>query len=175
MLTAIVQFMLGMATLLFGRRLYWMFVALAGFLFGLLIGQQFFSSLPDIVRFLLALGVGVIMGVLAQVIQRPIAALGGFLALGSIALIFARTMGMTGHTGWLLFLAGGLIGVVLMMRFFDWALIINSAFAGAGTVIVSAVSLAPSLTGWIATMLLVALAMAGIVFQARDERGPAFG
>jgi hypothetical protein len=175
MFTAIVQFVLGMATLLFGRRLFWMFVALAGFLFGLLIGQQFFSPLPDIVRFLLALGVGVLMGVLAQVIQRPIAALGGFLALGSIVLILARIMGMTGNYGWFLFLVGGLIGAVLVLSFFDWALIINSAFAGAGAVIASAVILAPSLTGWIATMLLVALAVAGIVFQARDVRDPAFG
>lgn len=170
MLAAIVQILVGLVSLLFGRRLYWLFVALAGFLFGLVLGQVLFNGQPEIVTFFLALVIGAGMAALALFIQRPIVALGGFVALGSLGVLLANALGM-GGLGWVFFLVAGIIGAVLVFQFFDWALIINSSLSGAGAVAAGAVVLLPLLGGWVEALLVIALAVGGIYYQARELRG----
>jgi FtsH-binding integral membrane protein len=168
MIAAIVQLLVGFVTLLYGRRLFWLFIALAGFTIGLLLGENLFRDLPGIAEFFLALVVGGGMAILALFIQRPIAAVGGFLALGAFGLILARLLGASGNLLWIIFLISGIIGAILVFQFFDWALIINSAFSGASAVIAGLSALLPAVGGGIATLLLLVLAAGGIYFQSRE-------
>lgn len=170
MLAAIVQLLIGVVTLLYGRRLYWLFIALAGFTFGLLLGQQLFSAQPAIVTFFLALVIGAGLAALALFIQRPLIALGAFFGLGALAAVVAGGLGL-GNLSWVFFLVGGIIGAVLVFLYFDWALIINSSLSGAGAIVAGAAVLLPFLGGWVGGLITIALAVVGIGFQARDMRG----
>jgi hypothetical protein len=171
MLAALVQILVGLASLLFGRRLYWLFIGLAGFVFGLLLGGALFSGQPQILSFFLALVIGAGMAALALFIQRPLVALGAFFGLGALFVTIANAMGITGLLAALFFLVGGIIGAVLVFLFFDWALIINSSLSGAGAIAAGLATLMPFLGGLIGFLLLIALAVVGIGFQARDLRG----
>lgn len=171
MASAIAQLIIGLASLFFGRRIFWLFIALAGFMVGLLLGQQFFSGQPELARFLLAVIIGAVLAALALIIQRPIVAIGGFFALGTFGLLLATLLSVDSSLRWVFFLAGGIIGAILVFMLFDWALIINSAFSGASATVAGLGLFVPEIGGWIASLLLVVLAAAGIAFQARDLRG----
>jgi hypothetical protein len=68
----------------------------------------------------------------------------------------------TGSLPWGLFVLGGLVGALLMIVVFDWALIVLSSLSGA-SVIVQALALE-----WLpAMMIFVGLVTVGIVVQAR--------
>jgi hypothetical protein len=171
MLAAVVQILVGLASLLFGRRLYWLFIGLAGFLFGMLLGGIIFREQPQIVSFFLALVIGAGMAALALFIQRPLIALGAFFGLGALFVTVANALGITGPLSAIVFLVGGILGAVLVFLYFDWALIINSSLSGAGAIAAGLAALLPFLGGLIGFLLLIALAVVGIGFQARDLRG----
>ena len=63
---------------------------------------------------------------------------------------------------WAAFLVGGVVGAILMMSVFNWALIIFSSIGGAH-LILRAVPADPA----IASVILVALAVVGCLFQAK--------
>ena len=66
------------------------------------------------------------------------------------------------HLIWLPYFIGGLIGVLLMLNIFDWALIFISALAGAA-MIVQALSLSPG----IAAGMYLILVICGIIVQIK--------
>lgn len=169
MIASGIQLILGLATLFFGRRLYWLFIGLAGFLFGLALGQQLFSAQPEWVRLILALGLGAVLAGLALVIQRPLIAVGGFLGLGVVNVLILTRLGLNPDLIWLFFVVGGAIGAVLVLVLFDWALIMNSALSGAAAV-ASTSLLTPAIGGWRITILIIALAVMGMLFQSHDLR-----
>src|SRR5262245_61394763 len=79
---AIVMVVLGIIVLLFGRSLYWAFIAIAGFLLGMALANQWLADKPDWIRILAAVGGGVVGAVLGILIQRLAFAIGGFFAGG---------------------------------------------------------------------------------------------
>src|SRR5215475_9970085 len=149
----------GVALLLFGRRLYWVFVAGIGFLTGLEFAPEVLPGQPEWVILVAAL-VGARLAVMAQAFV--IGAI-GFVAGGGVALRFIRALGVAADTPtWIIVLIGGIVGVVLMLWLFHWALIVLSSLAGASLVVAG---VAPRLSHGPAFFLVIAVAIVGIIVQ----------
>jgi len=158
----IISALLGLALLFFGRRLFWLFVAALGFAIGLQLAPHLSQNPPLWLSLLLSLGLGLAGVLLALLLQKLAIAIAGFLAGGSIAVALAAAfLTDSAHYSAITFVIGGIIGALLLVALFDWALIIFSAIEGA-RLITGSVHL-PS-TG--TTILLIALAVVGIMVQA---------
>lgn len=79
-------------------------------------------------------------------------------------MLYTATLGL-GHNswGWIAFVLGGILGTVLLLGVFDWALIALSALMGAA-VIAQNVPLDPGLS----SLVFLVLMAIGIVIQARQ-------
>lgn len=149
----------GLAMLLLGRRLFWLFVGVVGFIAGLQVAQFFF----DPGHFWLLWAVGLVCGLvgvlLALFVQHLAVAIGGFLAGGTLAL---RLMAMLGHdAGLLIPLIGGILGAVALYLLFDWVLIVLSSVVGAALMIEAVGRAFPFVQ-----VLFMVLVAVGIVFQS---------
>jgi hypothetical protein len=163
--TAIVQLVLGAAALLFGRRLIWLFVGVVGFLIGLELGPQLFGGQSELVIIVLSIVLGIAGAVLALIIPRAGFAVFGFLAGGSILMSIGSQFGINlGDAQWILFIIGGIIGLILSLAVFDIALVVLSSLVGAN-MIVSGLRYFITLDGALTGILMLALVVVGIVVQ----------
>ena len=170
MLAAILQILFSIVPLLFGRRLFWVFVAVAGFLVGFALAGLLVSGQSELVHLLVGIIVGLIGGLLAAYFTKPMAAVGGFLGLSSAALLLAAPLGLTGAGRWILFFVAGIIGALIVFALFDWALIINSSMSGAAGIVAGLAGLFGGLPSLIHLLLVIVLLVVGIVYQAREMR-----
>ena len=170
MLSSILQIIFPIAPLLFGRRLFWVFVAVAGFLVGLALSGLLISGQSQFVHILVGIIVGLVGGLLAVYLTKPMAAVGGFLAWGGAALLLANPLGIEGAGRWIVFFVAGLIGALLVFLLFDWALIISSGLSGATGIAAGLSGLFGSLPQLVYLVIVVALLAVGIVYQAREMR-----
>jgi hypothetical protein len=152
---------LGLILLVFGRKLFWLFVAIAGFLFGLQFGGLLFPDYPQWIRLLVALGAGFLGALLAVLVQRVAFALAGFYGGAYLAFIAAQSFGAIG-VSIPLFIVGGVVGAIIAALITDWAIIVISSLVGAGAVVQALVLGKP-----ISIMVFLVLATAGILVQAR--------
>ena len=160
--TTIVNFLIGLAVLLFGRKLFWLFVAVAGFILGATITPSLLPGQPDWVVLLIALGLGIVGAILAVVVQQIAVAIAGFIFGGYALLAILAAIGVdSGQWYWLIFIVGGIIGAVLVLALFDPALIGLSAFVGAN-LLTTLFNPTPPLN----LVLFVVLFIVGVVFQA---------
>src|SRR6476661_9326781 len=81
----IIGVIIGAAILLFGRKLFWLFVAALGFAVGLEIAVYFMKDPPQWMLLLVGLGCGVVGALLAILVQKIAVAVAGFIAGGRIA------------------------------------------------------------------------------------------
>jgi hypothetical protein len=159
---AITSLVTGIVLLIFGRRLFWLFVGVAGFMIGMDIAERFFSG-SDTTKLLIALVIGIIGALLAVLFYRVAVAVAGFAVGGHL------TMRLIDHllvhpgqsTAWILCVIGGIIGAVLVLLFLDWALIVLSSFAGA-SLVVHAIMLKQSNLA----LIFILLALLGILIQS---------
>src|SRR5207248_7804255 len=129
-----VTVVLGIVVLLFGRTLYWAFIAIAGFLAGMALADQWLGDKEQWIRILAAVGAGVIGAVLGIFIQRLAFAIGGFFAGGYLAIAIATQMHAPGDANiWMI--AGGVLGAIVAALVMDWAIIVLSALAGATAIL----------------------------------------
>lgn len=162
----------GVVSLLFGRPLFWFFVALAGFLGGVSLGPTLFPQAEPLVTVIVGLVIGIVLAILAVFAQRIIIAIVGFLGIGAglVGLVNILTTIPSGSPlYWLVFVVGGIIGVVLASITFDWALIILSSLSGAIALTQVVQQLLP-LPGVLTAMVFIGFALVGIAFQARQYR-----
>jgi len=158
----VISVLLGAALLLFGRKLFWLFVAALGFAIGLQLAPHLSQNPPVWLSLLLSLGLGLAGILLALLLQKLAIALGGFLAGGSIAVALAAAfLTNSAHYSAITFVIGGIIGALLLVALFDWALIVFSAIEGA-RLITGSLHLPNTGT----TIILVVLALFGIIAQA---------
>jgi hypothetical protein len=157
----ILAIVLGLVLLVLGRRLFWLFVAVVGFLLGVEFAGVLLADHPKWVVLLVGLGTGLLGALLAVLAERVAFALGGFYAGAYLALLAAHTF-WGGDAGLLWFLVGGVIGAVFAALIMDWALIVLSCLVGAGAII-GAVGLGQA-TGALA---FVVLTIAGIIVQGK--------
>ena len=162
----ILSVLIGAIILFFGRKLFWLCVAAVGFAAGIELAPHLMHEPTPILQLSVAVVFGFIGALLALFLQKVAIAVAGFLAGGKLAMALvgafiaegARYPGIT-------FIVGGIIGAILLLALFDWALIVMSALVGAH-LISHTIVLPP--TG--ATLLFVGLAAIGIVVQAAAFR-----
>ena len=163
---AIVGVLIGIVILFFGRKLFWLCVAAVGFAVGVEIAPQLVNEPSSVLALLVALAFGVLGALLALFLQKIAIAVLGFLAGGKLAsAIAAAFLVQYAQYSTIIFVAGGIIGAILLLAVFDWALIVVSSFIGA-YLIQSAILLPP--TG--STIVFIGLAILGIVVQAASFR-----
>lgn len=163
---AIVGVLIGIVILFFGRKLFWLCVAAVGFAVGVEIAPQLVNEPSSVLALLVALAFGVLGALLALFLQKIAIAVLGFLAGGKLASAIAAAFFVQyAQYSTIIFVAGGIIGAILLLAVFDWALIVVSSFIGA-YLIQSAILLPP--TG--STIVFIGLAILGIVVQAASFR-----
>jgi uncharacterized protein DUF4203 len=127
-----VSVLVGVAILLLGRRLFWLFVAAMGFVFGSQIAAQVThqpASSPVVL--LVAIGFGIVGALLAILLQKIAIGVAGLIAGGRIALGLSAAFFAHPPGNGIIFLIGGILGAILLLALFDWALIFFSSVEGA--------------------------------------------
>jgi hypothetical protein len=159
---AIVGALIGVVILLFGRKLFWLCVAAVGFAAGIEIAPHLVHEPSPLLALTVALVLGLIGALLALFLQKIAIAILGFLAGGKLAGALAAAFFVQyGQHSTIIFLAGGVVGAILLLVLFDWALIVVSSLIGAH-LIQSAIVLPPSGS----TIVFIGLAVLGIIAQA---------
>ncbi|MEX0611901.1 MAG: DUF4203 domain-containing protein [Pirellulales bacterium] len=158
---SIVNLLLGIVLLLYGRTLYWLFVALAGALVGSELAAVLLADQPESMR-LLAAVLGAVLGAIVGIFAQRIAfVIGGLFAGGYLGLVLARAAGMPGDPlVWSII--GGILGAIVAALVMDWAIIALSSLAGAAAIVGQF-----NLEATVAAILFVALAVIGVAFQGR--------
>jgi hypothetical protein len=156
---AIPNIVLGTILLLFGRKLFWLFVGIAGFLVGMELSTELLSDQPEWVRWVASIGVGLIGALLAVVAQRVAFAIGGFFAGSYIALAAVAHFG-TETSPNILVVVGGVVGAVIAAIIMDAAIIVLASLVGAGA-IVQAINVNQSAR----SLLFLGLVAVGILVQ----------
>ncbi len=159
----------GAAVLFFGRKLFWLFVGLAGFTAAAAFVPLLLADAPP----WLAIGVGLLLGAigahLAIKLQYVAAALAGMLVGSSIGTTIVADLSL--QNPWLVVAVAGGLGAALMVLAFQPALMLLSALVGAFAVLTAAFTLVPfevepALQGF----AWVALAAVGLTAQVRRRK-----
>jgi hypothetical protein len=158
----IVSALIGVIILFFGRRLFWLCVAAVGFAAGVELAPQLIHEPSPLLALSLALLLGLIGALLAIFLQKIAIAIAGFLAGGKLGVAIAAAF-FVQHAEyyWLTFLVGGVVGALLLLLLFDWALIVLSSVVGAHLIQTAVVLPA---TG--NAILFVVLVLIGVIVQA---------
>jgi hypothetical protein len=158
----LLKLLAGIMLLVTGRRLFWLFVGLIGFIGGIHVATRFFPGQPEWMILAVALTAGVFGALIALFLQWLAIGLAGFSAGAYIVASLVHISGWeTREIGWLLILAGGIFGTLLIIILFDWALIILSSLAGAALI-----TEIVHIDRGTATLLFIALFIAGIMVQS---------
>jgi hypothetical protein len=157
-----VAILVGLAVLLWGRQLFWLFVGGAGFVAGLTIACAVMASRGEGATLVVALAAGLLGILLAILIERLAVGAAGFVVGGHLLAGVLSGAGLVGGAGWLVYLVGGLVGALLVVRLFDWALIILSVLLGAA-LLVQALAVGADAR----SLLFVVLVAVGLIVQGR--------
>ncbi|MFH1123443.1 MAG: DUF4203 domain-containing protein [Pseudomonadota bacterium] len=159
----LLNFLIGVVLLTLGRKLFWLFVGCVGFAAGFTYVHQLWGTQSDLMILGIAIGLGLIGALLAIFFQAVAIALAGFVAGGYITFTIMNLFGLEApELVWLFYLAGGIVGTVLLFVIFDWALIALSSVIGA-SLMVQVTELSPHLEVVIFFLLIIS----GVLWQAR--------
>jgi hypothetical protein len=150
----------GALLVVLGRKLFWLFVAIAGFYAGIEVVRVLLAGQPSWVMWTAGAAAGLIGALLAMLFQRVGFALGGFYAGGYAALILAERFA-PGAVGGVTFVIGGVAGALFAAWLMDWAIIVLSCLVGAVLVVTGL-----GLRGAAGFVVYVVLAALGIALQA---------
>lgn len=157
----IVLIVAGILLLAAGRKLYWLFVAIIGFVAGMALATMYINTDTEWIKWLIAVGVGIVGGVLAIGLQKVAVGAAGFIAGGYGLMYFLEIIGVKmGDVTWPFFIAGGIVGAVLVLAMFEFALILLSSVVGS-----TLISQSIDLTGWLTIIVFLALVFIGILIQ----------
>lgn len=159
---AIINLVLGIVLLTTGKKLYWLFVGVVGFIIGLAAATQYVQLTPPWMVYVVAGGAGIVGALLAVFLQRLAIALVGFIVGGYGALHLSGLLAVDAEPiRWMAFIIGGIVGLLLVASLFDWALYILSAWAGA-TLVTESIGLQAT----VGLVVFFALFLLGIIIQA---------
>jgi len=157
----VINIIIGIVMLTFGRKIFWLFVGCLGFAVGFYYAPYVWQVQSNLFLLVLATITGIIGAVLALFFQKIAIGLAGFAGGGYIALNLLNLLGIRlEQIIWLPYLIGGIIGALLLFLIFDWALIFVSSLTGA-TMIIQAIKLSPAME----LIIYAALVIAGVVIQ----------
>jgi hypothetical protein len=157
----IISALIGAVILLFGRKLFWLCVAAVGFAAGVEVAPHLVQQPTPLLALTFALVLGFVGALLAMFLQKIAIALVGFVTGGKLATAITAAF-LVQHATYvaITFAVGGIVGALLLLALFDWALIVLSSVIGA-YLIQSAVTLPQTGTA----ILFAALVLIGIVAQ----------
>ena len=156
----LINVLLGGALLVAGRKLFWLFVGTLGFITGMQLAATFWHG-PAALAIVAALVIGLIFAALTVFLQAIAIGIAGFLAGGYALSLLAGMFGFqTGGLSWIIYIGGGIIGVLLVSYLFDWAIITLSSLAGASLVVQAFFSERAA-----GGLILFILFMAGVIIQ----------
>lgn len=158
-----INLILGIGLLLFGRKLFWLFVATAGFFAGVEFASRFWQG-SEVLTIIVGLVVGLLFALLAMALKTLAISIAGFFLGGSALLSLASAFGIE-RGNLILYIIGGILGIIFISIFFDWALIIISSLAGA-SMIAQTLDVSQAMAGLVFLVLL----LIGIFFQTNDMR-----
>ncbi len=166
--TQIVSVLMGIAVLLLGRKLFWLFVGAVGFVIGLGLAFRLLAEQPEWLILVAALIIGFAGAVLAIFAQKVAVVIAGFVVggVGLIWLLQWLSLDLGLLLEWLIFIIGGLIGAIVIASLFEAALIVLSSLTGAA-LIVQAANQATNFNALIIAFLFIVLLAVGIVIQAQ--------
>ena len=164
----IFSILIGVVILLFGRKLFWLCVAAIGFAAGVELAPHLVQDPSALLSLTIALLLGIIGALLALFLQKIAIAVLGFLAGGKLAgAIAAAFFVHYAQHSTIIFVIGGVIGAILLLVLFDWALIVVSSLIGAHLIVYQSTIALPQ-SGSI--ILFIGLAVVGILVQAASLR-----
>src|SRR5688572_26100423 len=117
----IINLILGIGLLVAGRKLFWLFVAAAGFFAGVELSTRFFDG-PEGLSIVVGIVVGILFALLAMALKSIAISVAGFFLGGAAFLALAGSLGIE-QGEFIIYIVGGIIGVIFLNVFFDWALI----------------------------------------------------
>ena len=166
---AILNVVFGSSLILAGRKLFWLLLGAIGFVTGVEVATRFTRG-PDVATILAAIALGIIFALLAVFLESVAIGLAGFLGGGYILLSLAGMLGMQARFPELVaFIAGGILGVIVIILLFDWALISISSLAGA-SMVVRALPLPPASRAPVyLILLLLGVLIQGFAFRREAE------
>jgi len=169
---AVVLLVTGGVLLLFGRRLFWLFVGLVGAVAALVIATEWVGLEAGTPSLLAAVAAGLVGALLAILVQKAAVAVVGFLAGVWGALVLLQ---MTASSATSLFdlpalqtvlaLVAGVVGAVVAAQVFDAALVVLSALTGSLLLVAGL-----GFVGSVALASFFALAVFGVLAQTRGRR-----
>lgn len=160
----IINALLGASLLIWGRKLFWLFVAAAGFVTGWQVAQAVTQNelIGVFVGIFFAIG-GALLAIFLKTIAIGVA---GFLMGGWVLSGLAGWIGIdSGILFWGIYLVGGIGGTILIGMFFDWVVIILSSLGGAALILNSF-----SMEGFIRALAFLGLFIFGIGVQASQMK-----
>lgn len=152
----------GLLLLFLGRKLFWLFVGVAGFLLGAEFGSQLVPGAEQLTVLLISLAVGLVGALLAIFLQKIAIILAGAAAGGLFVMQIVADSGLAAPLPMIGFIVGAIIAAIFVGMVFEWALIILSAITGASLLVLH-IPIGTDVR-WIAWIV---LAIAGIIVQAR--------
>jgi hypothetical protein len=155
----LVTIVIGVVALLYGRRLFWLFVGIIGFAVGFALAQVFLGGKSDWTNLLIGLVAGVLGSWLAVGLQKLAVSVAGF-AAGGYLLAYLFEVFKLNWPVFIPWLIGGILGAILISRMFELALIGFSAGIGAAILTRSL-----PLSGSYELLQFLILLVIGIVFQ----------
>jgi hypothetical protein len=162
MIEKLLQLIAGGILLTFGKKLFWLFVGCIGFVLAFNYAETITGFQEPWAIILIATFAGIVGAMMAIFLQGVAIAVGGFLAGGMVVWSFLNLMGFYGnHYFWIAHIVGGIIGLIMMLFIFDWAIIILSSIIGA-VVIIDTFYFSPP----VRTLLFMILSMTGVAIQA---------
>ncbi len=170
-MVGILDLILGAVLLVAGRKLFWLLVGALGFVIGVTIATNFFHG-NELTMILAGLILGIIFALVAIFLESVAIGIAGFIGGGYVLMNIANMLGVdpAAPLSWIIFVVGGVIGVILVALLFGWALITISSLAGASMIIT-----AFGLTAATAGLVYFGLVIAGVLIQGsalrREERG----
>lgn len=128
----ILSALVGAIVLFFGRKLFWLCVAAVGFAAGIELAPLIAHEPSSLLALSLALVLGFLGAILALFLQKLAIAVFGFVAGGKLAMALSAAF-LAPHAMHpaVIFVIGGVIGALLLLSLFDWALILLSSIVGA--------------------------------------------
>jgi hypothetical protein len=160
----LITVLVGAAMLLFGRRLFWVFVAGVGFACGALVAAELLVGQEGWILLAAAIVGGVFGALIALFAQKLAVGVAGFLAGGYLGHALAQNLNLEPHA-WIFFIVAGVLGALLLVALFDWTLIVLSSLTGALVIVEQVPWPAP----WPAVVFL-GLLVVGLAIQASQFR-----
>jgi hypothetical protein len=128
---SLIKLLLGIIMLTMGRRLFWLFIGSASFVLGFDIAERILPNLPHDITLIIAVIAGLVSALVAVTFHKVAIYVGGFWPGGYLLIQVLTEFGIHIRHHWLPFIAGGIIGAILINLAFNLALIVLSSLFGA--------------------------------------------